>query len=477
MTFSIAAVPAQAPIDIGSRLELMVDDYLIDKLSGGAELRMHRPIARDVAVVHDKPWEGNVCCFHTVFRDGEIYRMYYRGSHRKGKMMSETGHPELVCYAESRDGKHWTKPELGIFEFDGSKKNNIIWTGRGSHAFSVFKDANPKCKPEARYKAFAYSKRSPGGLYALKSADGVHWSVMQDKPVISNTSDSQSVAFWDTTRGRYVGFHKKNRYDPKAVKGSWLAVATVTSNDFLNWSKYVPLKYPGSTDTHLYTNAIGPYYRAPHIFIGLPARTQRKVYWTNKNVKHDDISDALLMTSRDGRSFKRWDEAFIRPGPEENRWQRWGGHINGMPAWGIVETISDMPGKPKELSIYSTEGYFFPVEGCRMRRFTLRIDGFVSIQTPLSGGELITKPIVFKGRELVMNFSTSGAGTIQVEIQDTDGKPVKDFAQSDCPPIRGDRIERAVSWKSGSDVSRLAGKPVRLRFVMKDADLFSIRFH
>ncbi len=273
----------------------------------------------------------------------------------------------------------------------------------------------------------------------------MHWSMMQDKPVISNTGDSQSVA-------------------------------TVTSDDFLNWSKLVRLEYPGSPATHLYTNAVVPYYRAPHIFIGMPTRLQRSVYWGNKNIKHDDITDVQLMTSRDGRSFKRWDEAFIRPGPEENRWQRWGGHINGMPAWGIVETRSDFPGAPRELSIYSTEGYFFPVKGCRMRRFTLRIDGFVSVQSPFSGGELLTKPILFKGGELVMNFSTSGAGTIRVEIQDAERKPIEGFALADCPPIRGDTIKRVVSWKSGSDVSRLAGKAVRLRFVMKDADLFSLRF-
>ena len=40
----------------------------------------------------------------------------------------------------------------------------------------------------------------------------------------------------------------------------------------------------------------------------------------------------------------------------------------------------------------------------------------------------------------------------------------------------GDAIERVVRWRSGSEVRALKGKPVRLRFVMKDADLFSYRF-
>jgi hypothetical protein len=147
-----------------------------------------------------------------------------------------------------------------------------------------------------------------------------------------------------------------------------------------------------------------------------------------------------------------------------------------MPAWGIVETGSDLPGGPKELSIYSIEGYFFPIKGARMRRFALRIDGFVSVEAPLRGGEMTTKPIVFEGAELVLNFSTSGAGSIRVEIQDADGKPLEGFALADCPVIRGDAIERVVSWKNGSDVRSLAGKPVRLRFALRDADLYSIRF-
>lgn len=477
LLMTVAVAWAEPPIDIGTRLELMVDTHLIERCEGGAELRLHRPCPREVAIVHDEPWEGNTCGFHAVFRDGENYRMYYRGSNDdRSSGGSGRTHPELVCYAESADGIHWEKPELGIVEFNGSKKNNIVWDSHGSHSFAAFKDANPDCPPEARYKALAYSKRSSQGLYALKSADAIHWSRMSDKPVITRTGDSQSVAFWDTTRDRYVAFHKLNRPDEKAVKGSWLDVATATSPDFLNWSDSARLAYPGAANAHLYTNAVALYYRAPHIFIGLPTRTQREGDWHNEKIPHDDISDAVLMTSRDGRSFKRWDQAFIRPGREAIDWQRWGGHVNNMPAWGIVETRSTLPGAPRELSIYSIEGYFFPVKGARLRRFTLRPDGFVSVNAPLSGGELITKPIRFEGEELVINFSTSGAGTVRVEVQNADGKPVEGFALADCPAIRGDTLERTVSWKGGADVSRLAGRPVRLRIELRDADLFALRF-
>ena len=112
----------------------------------------------------------------------------------------------------------------------------------------------------------------------------------------------------------------------------------------------------------------------------------------------------------------------------------------------------------------------------RLRRFTLRMDGFVSIRADSQGGEMVTKPIVFSGNRLELNFSTSAAGLIQVEIQDAAGKPIPGFALEDCPEIFGNRINQVVAWKQGSDLSKLAGKPIRLRFVMKDADLYAIQF-
>ena len=104
------------------------------------------------------------------------------------------------------------------------------------------------------------------------------------------------------------------------------------------------------------------------------------------------------------------------------------------------------------------------------------MDGFVSVCAPLSGGELLTRPIVFSGSELVMNYATSAAGSVQVELQDVEGQPLDGFALADCPEIYGDEIDHVVEWKGGSDMSRHAGTPVRLRFVMNDADLYAIQF-
>ena len=95
---------------------------------------------------------------------------------------------------------------------------------------------------------------------------------------------------------------------------------------------------------------------------------------------------------------------------------------------------------------------------------------------PLSGGEFVTKPLTFNGNQLIINFSTSAAGSIQVEVQDVSGNAIPGFGLNDCPEVFGDDLERVVTWESGTDVSRLSGQPIRLRFLLKDADLFSMRF-
>ena len=449
-------------IDIGSRRELFIDNFLIQRMRR-ARLQLHKPTPRDIAVEFDAPWEGNTSCYYTVFQDGDLFRMYYRGSHfdhQTGKVRAQN-----ACYAESRDGIHWEKPNLGVCVFKGSKKNNIVWSEFGTHNFAPFKDANPGCKPGEQYKALAGYKR---GLAALKSPDGFRWQLMHDEPVITyGAFDSQNLAFWDTVRGRYVDFHRhfrKRGRDRKGVRD----IMTCTSDDFIHWTDPEWIDYGSAPPEHLYTNAVTPYPRAPHIFMGFPKR-----FVPSRPSRHygmEGLSDGVFMTSRDGKHWKRWTEAFIRPGPQPERWQ----NRNNMTAWGILETESGVPGTPNELSVYSSEGYY--IDDCRLRRFTLRLDGFVSAQADLRGGEIVTKPLEFGGRKLALNYATSAAGSVSVEIQDPKGKPIKGFTLEDCGEIFGDEVDGVVKWSGKADVSRLSGKAVRLRFVLKDADLYSLQF-
>ena len=178
------------------------------------------------------------------------------------------------------------------------------------------------------------------------------------------------------------------------------------------------------------------------------------------------------MTSRDGLTFKRWEEAIIRPGlSRANSWT----YGDNLISWGMLRTKSDLPRSPDELSLYVIEGYWNG-KSQNFRRYSYRVDGFVSVQAPLRGGEFVTKPIVFKGNELEINYSTSAAGSIRIEIQDAKGNPVSGHTLADCHEVFGDEIDRTVVWKTRDSVKQLAGSAVRLRVVLKDADLFSFRF-
>jgi len=175
------------------------------------------------------------------------------------------------------------------------------------------------------------------------------------------------------------------------------------------------------------------------------------------------------MSSRDGLHWQRWTEAFVRPGLLRDAWF----NRNNMIAWGLILTEPGRGDEP-ELSLYVSEGYYTP--RCCLRRYTLRQDGFVSVHAGTRGGEFITRPIRFTGNKLFINFSTSAAGSVQVELQGKNGKPLPGFSMRDCPVMYGDALNEPVAWKGGADLAGLEGKPVKLRFIMRDADIFAVQF-
>jgi len=466
-------------LDIGSRLELFVDDWLIERMTGGVSLKLHTPRPAEIVLRFDKPWEGRWSEYVRVLRDDDRYRMYYRAGLEE-KPPSKINDPESVCYAESTDGIRWTKPELGLFAFKGSKKTNIVWKGIrrswaegvASHCgFGVFKDTNPNCKPQERYKVL-----SSGGyrrpVYAFVSPDAIHWRLIQDKPVIDEHQgavaayDSHILTWWDPGTKRYVTYH---RIWYRPVEPKVRSVAMRTSEDFIHWTPLRRLNFGNTPVEHIYTSGIGPYFRAPHILLGFPRR-----FWPErKRLPGDEllkgISDVCFLSSRNGVNFdRRFMESFIRPGRDRLNWLSRSNTV----AAGMIQTA------PDEISLYVSHRWGHPSQ--YVRRHVIRTDGFASAHATYETGRLLTKPIVFTGKQLVINYATSAAGSIRVEIQDADGRawgrPVPGFTLAECPEIYGDEIEQVVSWKKGSDVGSLSGKPVRLLFVMKDADLYSLRF-
>ncbi len=501
-----SALLAQEAIRIGSRRELLVDDFLIERFGGKAELRLHQPERRDIVLVTDKPWEGNACAYRTIFRDGAKVRMFYTGNHYDLGVKGMKAHPPVICYAESTDGIKWTKPELGLVPYQGSAKNNIVLAEDtikppgldrlGVDHFAVFKDMNPGRRAGEEYKMLVLGKRA---LYAMGSSDGFRWKLLSGKPVLTKAYfDSKNLAFWDEEAKTYRAYFRDFRNTVTGVGRSQQAkqdegyryvrdIMTATSSDFIHWSEPRWLRYPGSPDEELYTNQIQPYPRAPHLLIGFPKRYQDRG-WSEAmrllpGLDHREarsavsprygtaVTDALFMSSRDGLHFNRWAEAFIRPGPLSNNWV----YGDNDPAWGVIETPSHIETGPPELSVYAVENYWRG-NAMQLRRFALRIDGFVSVQAPLAGGEFVTKPIIFDGGALEINFSTSAAGSIRWELQDVAANPLPGFSLAENPEIFGDAIDYTVPLRAGTDLRKAAGKPVRLRFTLRDADLYAFRF-
>ena len=498
LPFSLAAAEVT---DIGTRRELFVEDTLIESVSGKARLELHHPEAREIAIEHDAAWEGTGSGYHSIFRDGDLYRMYYKAWHlevKDGKVNTGT-HPLFCCYAESDDGISWRKPSLGLVEFAGSKDNNIVL---GPETFTkvksdpghpaVFKDENPACPPEAKYKAIIRAEK-PIGLLLFQSPDGLNWSLAHPEPIITEGAfDSQNLAFYDPNISAYRAYWRiftGGRTDSEVWKPTGSrAIRTAVSKDLIHWDPWHDLTYADSPEEELYTNGVKPYYRAPHLLLGFPARYLDRG-WSDSmkalpELEHREaraaasprygtaLTEGLFMAGRDGIKFKRWNEAFLRPGIERAGTWNYG---HQYLAWSPVETKGTLPGAPNELSLYATESYWTG-KSSLLRRYALRLDGFVSVNAPMAGGEIITKPVRFSGKTLELNFSSSVAGGLRVELQDVEGKAIAGHALADCPPIFGDALARVVTWKAGPDLAALAGKAVRVRFELKDADLFAYRF-
>ena len=465
-----SAAPA-APITLGSRLELFVDDALIDHLAG-ARFKLHSPIRGEKVLVFDQPWEGSTCGFFTVIDDHGLLRLYYRGSanNPRGDDLHTAETPMTVCYAESRDGITWIKPNLGLVEFRGSKDNNIMWMGQEALAFAPFLDTNPATPPAERYKATA-ATRIPGrkqyALVGFTSPDGLRWTKIGEHSIIpdetTNVFDSQNVTFWDVNRSKYVTFYRAQKRGTRWTKFAESAEFARWPADSLAWFDYgdVPLE-------QLYTNAAKPYSRAPHHYIGFPNRYEPHRSLPDQGI-NAGINDAVFMSSRDGIHWdRRFLEAFLRPGRDPLNWTDRNNYI----AAGLVQTA------PDELSIFYSQHYRQPT--AHLRRGILRLDGMVSVHADADSGEFVTKPFTYTGDSLVLNFETSAAGSIRIELQDERGHPIPGYELENFPPLWGDQIAHPVIWTAnprwGTSLKKLEGTPIRLRVVLRDADLYSIQF-
>jgi hypothetical protein len=318
-------------IDLGNRRELFIDDHLVAEMKQ-LQLLVHQPVREETAVTCDQPWEGNGANYFTVLYDPQesIYRMYYHAWQIPTGI--EPGGPLTIAYFQSRDGIAWERPSLGLCEFNGSTDNNIILDkmgdGTGCHDFSPFIDENPDAPPEARYKATGAGEHTNRGVWVYQSPDGIHWTPMADRPVFDKGMfDSQNVSFWSAEEQQYVLYYRT--FSEPGYTGTRL-VSRAVSKDFLHWTDEGVIRFPNGEGPHelaqYYVSQIKPYPRAPHVYLGFPARyvdhgltasTPLLPEWALREKRMTiaprygtALTDSVYITSRDGMSFRQSNDVF-----------------------------------------------------------------------------------------------------------------------------------------------------------------------
>ena len=465
-------------------------DMRIAESANGVRLQKHKPVRKAPILTCDMPWEGSGCCYAKIFYDGEKYRFYYRGQNRGGDV-----HHSVWCVAYSYDGKNFIRPDLGIFEFEGSKHNNIIMQ-IDNHCidnFSITFDENPNCPPDEKYKAFTgIYEENIRYLHYYTSGDGIHFREVAPLAASGNF-DSLNICFWDERKECYSlylrGLHDADPAHkiPYENEGHVRDVRVSYSHTMEDWTDPVPLDFgeDDKDEIQLYTNGVMKYPNTD-MYIGIPTRYIDRAQ-DRHNFKYlsdlggfrtqvlggehelrlaTAVTEAMLMTSRDGLHFERTKEAFYTPGIENaDNWVYGDGYF----AVGMVETASDFEGEPNELSLYVGT---YPFYRCAtFSRYTLRMDGFFSWHADFAGGDITTKPFTFEGSSMLLNFATSALGYLRIEILDEDGNAIEGY---DTGRLFGNAVARPCDFEK--PLSALAGKPIRLRVSMRDADLYAFRF-
>ena len=490
------------PLFIGGSRECFFDDALLEKEATQATLIVHHPVLRGPVLRHDAPWEGSGCNYHNFFFDDAwpgydgmhpngVYRMYYLGWQcPSGLPSAPPGHAIVACYAESPDGIHWTKPNLGICSYQGIRDTNIVVDNpllghEFIDNFMVFRDDNPACPKEQRYKGISLYHHA---LWAFYSPDGIIFT-LGNKVASKGVFDSLNVVFWDAIAGKYRGYVRGNHFDPKGrptdFGGAIRDINYIESVDFLHWTEPELINFTTDPeDIALYTNCMSPYFRAPRFIIGFPTRYVERVVWNGsfeqlgglekrqarmKLSKRygTTVTDCIFAVSRNGRDFARYMDAFLRPEPENG--ENW---VYGdcYPALGFAVTPNDrVPGAPDELSMYLPTNHFTdnPAE---LNRYTLRMDGFASLHAGGHEVTALTKPFVYEGKDMFMNFETSAFGYMFITLIDEAGNRFPS-----CETF-GNTTDRKVIFDDAEAVAKLSGKPVRLEFRMMDADIYSMQF-
>jgi hypothetical protein len=451
-----SAIPSFAaePLAVGCAKQLFIDQRFIESAKG-VQLAVNRPrLTGERLLTPEKPWE-DMCLggYHSVIQEGDRIHLWYEVMDRRDMFEK---HGNGVAYAFSTDGgKTWTRPNLGIIEYEGSKDNNLVI--RDTHGEHVFRN-RPDAPASERYCMF-----SARGSKLFVSPDGFHWTYKKTKSMFDlggrEGLDSQNVIFWDTRINKYVAY-------PRVYFGSLMRCVGRTETDVLG-DFPVPKNVFGHDEKDppkmdYYTSAAIQYPYAADAYFMFPAA----YYHTT------DALDVQFAASRDGITWLRPDRRpIIRTG------------FSGQWDAGAIYAGYGLSRHGDELSLYYSafdvthggyleRGYL----GGVLSRAIYRLDGFMSADAGYEGGQFTTPPLVFTGERLEINFDGSAGGGARVEILDGAGKPIPGFTEKEADQISGNAVAKKVTWGGKGDLTSLKGAPVKLRFVMRDCKLYAFQF-
>ena len=474
--------------------QLFIDDYLIEELRG-ARKRLNRPVKHpsNPVLVKEHAWEESGPGYGTVHydRQAKLFKMWYQvWLETKGTSAG------MLCYAISKDGIKWTKPAV-------NKKtgSNLVWhpSVQGFQCPGIFKDPTAK-DPRRRYKML-YSCNPDGTsatwrTSAAFSSDGLHWEPAPQTAMIP-FSDTQICPFWDARQRRYVAIL---RFGPPNTR----LISRTESEDFVHWSPKITVlrrtKMDEPQQTQFYQMAPMPYADG---YVGLVGAYHAE---SLKPIPPDkpwtDRQDLQLAYSRNGVAWSRVGSRGAIPNEQLSQDRDWGqetrdatfvpyGRMNRDWDWGYITPYYT----PEPIVVKDRIHFYYaghegrhwwnytgdppkkdpnavdPEKGVGLA--TLRLDGFVSVEAGPEGGVMTTRPFVFLGDTLELNVDASG-GAIQVEALDPDGKPIDGFTRDKCVSITDDKVRRPLRWKGQKDLHQLQARPIRLRFHLKNAKLYSL---
>ena len=462
-TIAAGDASADQAHSLSTAVQLVVDDVLLARKSGVVR-RAHacRKLPTPV-LVSEKPWEQalegadqRVYVYGTVLPDQETEQLrlwYNRGSN--------------VLFATSADGLHWQRPELNLVEYDGSKKNNLVFP----HFHSPSVVYSPGADVDHRYAMLGCGRLPDRAYYAAHSSDGLHWKLYPENPILSS-SDTCTLAFDDRT-GEYLAFHKRTHvYRGHSRRLVYLA----TSPDMQAWSEPKLVMAPDAIDDAQVVEEGGLYsqfynmsaFRYGDQFLGLVTHFR----YTGPPAERGPLQsgadgpvDVQLVHSRDGRTWHRCEDrsAVIPNGPFSYD----AGCVLGVS--NSFATIGD------EIWFYysaitTTHGGYVPDKKITIAAARWRLDGMVSLDAGPEDGEIETKLLQCSGDRLIVNAEADG-GTLTVAVFDRQGRLLPGFSDDDCEPVCGDGVRQSIRWAKHD---RLPGdQPIRLRFTMRNAKLYS----